>query len=179
MATKVKHLTGNVYGQLIVIGQTERINGRSYSLCKCSCGNTKRIDNASLTQGHTKACGCLRGTKSNVGYGVSAFNTCISSYRRGAKIRGLPFLLTEEVFRAITQSDCYYCGSPPQTGKTRKRKSFGVYVYNGVDRVDNTMGYIEGNVVPCCKVCNRIKGVLTQDEFLSHIKNIYTHSMAK
>jgi hypothetical protein len=37
---------------------------------------------------------------------------------------------------------------------------------NGIDRVDNTLGYELGNVIPCCSVCNRAKSNLPLDYFL-------------
>lgn len=42
----------------------------------------------------------------------------------------------------------------------------------GLDRVDSSKGYEESNIVPCCKVCNRIKWTLSQEEFIQHIHKI-------
>jgi hypothetical protein len=49
----------------------------------------------------------------------------------------------------------------------------GYYLYNGIDRVDNTLGYSKENCVSCCKICNYMKQVLTLEEFYSHIRRIH------
>lgn len=43
---------------------------------------------------------------------------------------------------------CHYCG-----GKLGKRCPTG-----GLDRIDNAIGYVKGNVLPCCGVCNMTRG---------------------
>lgn len=58
-------LTGERFGRLVVISETERIrnkNGIPYRMwiCKCDCGNTLVCDTNRLRQGITKSCGCLR-----------------------------------------------------------------------------------------------------------------------
>ena len=74
--------------------------------------------------------------------------------RSSAKKRGIAFSLDQVYYELlITEHPCYYCGgSLPETG-------------SGLDRVDNTQGYVFGNVVPCCKSCNKFKGdLLSADE---------------
>jgi len=46
-------------------------------------------------------------------------------------------------------------------------------IYNGIDRVDNAIGYLTDNCVACCKVCNRAKLQMSKNEFFDHIKKIY------
>ena len=53
------------------------------------------------------------------------------------------------------------------------------YKYNGIDRVDNKIGYELDNCVSCCIKCNKAKSYFGQDEFLNHIKKIYKHSIEK
>lgn len=53
----------------------------------------------------------------------------------------------------------------------------GVCVYcNGdafsVDRINSKIGYVNGNVQPICKVCNTMKYVYSESEFLNHIQKI-------
>jgi hypothetical protein len=49
------------------------------------------------------------------------------------------------------------------------------YIYNGVDRVDSSKGYVKENVVPCCKWCNIAKGNKSAAEFKEHIFKMYRH----
>jgi hypothetical protein len=43
----------------------------------------------------------------------------------------------------------------------------GRFIASGIDRVDNSKGYIPGNCVACCGTCNLAKRELTVDEFLT------------
>jgi len=76
-----------------------------------------------------------------------------------------------EEFRKITQKDCYYCGEKP-FGEAKHPAYNGNYIYNGIDRVNSTKGYINSNIVPCCKICNRAKSNMSYEDFLNWIKKI-------
>jgi hypothetical protein len=67
------------------------------------------------------------------------------------------FDLTFEQWCALViGKTCHYCAGPLQ------KKGCGL------DRKDNALGYIVGNVVACCKECNRLKGpTLTHAEMLA------------
>ena len=101
-----------------------------------------------------------------------------TNYQRNAKRRGLEFNLSREEFRGITQENCFYCGCEPKQVRKRPNLS-GCFTYNGIDKIDNTLGYIEGNYVPCCGVCNRAKDVMSQEDFLNHIERIYKNVIKK
>jgi hypothetical protein len=79
------------------------------------------------------------------------------TYRRSAKSRGHQFTITPEDFFKIIADNCHYCG---------------IKNSNGVDRKDSGQGYIEGNCLPCCKICNFMKRDLPYDEFILHTKII-------
>ena len=60
---KIKDLTGQRFGKLIVIERAEdkiEPSGRHRImwLCKCECGNIKSVQTNSLQRGFTKTCGC-------------------------------------------------------------------------------------------------------------------------
>ena len=82
--------------------------------------------------------------------------------RATAKSRGIPMDLSFDEFMEITKdNECHWCGGP--LPKTRP----------GLDRIDNSEGYTLINCLPCCRICNWMKGEKTPDEFLLHIKRIY------
>jgi len=74
--------------------------------------------------------------------------------RNQAKSRGYDWEITEKFAAELVQDNCSYCGSSPDP-------------LNGIDRIDNTIGYEESNVVSCCRRCNRAKDVMTVDDFVS------------
>ena len=93
-----------------------------------------------------------------------------------AESRELPWKLTNEEVKAIHRGDCHYCGAPPSNVCEYPRKSGDVhYVYSGLDRLDNSVGYVRGNVVPSCGPCNNAKGTLSVAEFADLVKRIAAH----
>jgi hypothetical protein len=65
--------------------------------------------------------------------------------------------------------------------ETKPKYNFlnGDFVYNGIDRIDSSIGYVEGNIVPCCKACNMAKNTMGQDEFMLWVERVYNHSIKK
>lgn len=61
-----------------------------------------------------------------------------------AKKRNLEFNLIIEDYSKIIKMPCYYCGI----------NKFGIESGCGLDRIDNKLGYITGNVLSCCGECN-------------------------
>lgn len=83
-----------------------------------------------------------------------------SVYRRTcAAGRGHSFDLTRDKFDELVQMPCHYCYGPPDPT-------------NGLDRVDNDLGYTESNVVPCCKICNRAKRDMPIEDFVAWLGRV-------
>lgn len=97
-------------------------------------------------------------------FGEASFNQLFSKYQREAKYRGLIFDLFEDTFRELTKQSCYYCGIAPKQ-EYKQPACNGGYVYNGIDRVNNLLGYLPSNCVSCCKICNNAKSTMTVQEF--------------
>lgn len=53
-----------------------------------------------------------------------------------------------------------------------RKRSNGFYVFNGLDRVDNKVGYTLDNVVPACKICNHAKVDMSYDEFMEWVARV-------
>lgn len=171
---------GNRYGLLTVLEKLpEKDYGGSWMyLCKCDCGTERAYPSkrfAAARRGAFQSCGCKRGVRLPKGEG--GFNNLFSEYSRGASARGFAFNLDKDTFRALTQQDCFYCGSLAEQVKTLHKAATGhaAYIYNGIDRIDNSEGYIVGNVVACCSTCNRAKGTMKQTEFIKMARKIASH----
>lgn len=149
-----------------------KLTGTKYSgravkqLCvvQCECGNEKEITIDSVTSRGVKSCGCAKRTRGN-----SALSRTYGRYKSGANQRNYSFSLSREDFESLVTSKCHYCGVEPSTLAEYNNHTF---VYNGIDRVDNSLGYEIGNVVTCCITCNRAKHNLPYDEFMSWIRGL-------
>lgn len=178
---RVQDITGKVFSRLTVIKQVQRPenvkNKESYWMCKCECGKEIIVNSGSLKNGHTNSCGCYHLDKISIKHGQAAINSLINGYIRSAKERNLDFDLSKEEFLNLTKQNCYYCGKEPSQISTNKSKiNNGIYIYNGVDRVDSSVGYTLDNCVPCCKQCNIAKMTQSKTDFLSWVKRIYEYS---
>jgi len=87
--------------------------------------------------------------------------TRYSRLKHDAKDRKLDVTITFEEYNELLNQSCFYCvGSLPLQGY-------------GVDRIDSTLGYVHGNVRPCCYRCNCAKNNMTETEFKEWILRIY------
>lgn len=109
--------------------------------------------------------------------GDAAAHGLFITYKNSAANRGISFSLDEfTVFRPMTRQVCAFCGAPPQSEfKTKHHEKCGSYVYNGIDRVDNTKGYVDGNVLTSCIVCNRSKNQKSVEDFIDWVRRIVTY----
>ena len=56
----IKDITGQRFGRLIVIRQTDKRKSRCVVWeCKCDCGNVVEVKSTNLQNGSTRSCGCL------------------------------------------------------------------------------------------------------------------------
>lgn len=176
-----KSLIGLKFGRLTVQSiDSVGTNNKTHYLCQCECGNTTKVTASNLGAGKVKSCGCWRrdfNAKKRKAPGIAALNALYHSYRKRAleKLQ-ITFDLTIEKFTEITQQPCFYCGIEPSNTYKRDSKSYGSYIYNGVDRLDNTQGYVENNVVACCKVCNYAKRTQTLAQFYTWVRRVYHHT---
>jgi hypothetical protein len=176
---------GDRFGRLLVIAQPpkdeydSRSIKRTLFLCRCDCG-TERLFDAGNLKKPSKSCGCIRREHAKqIGFArrtqAGFFNNYYGEYRRQARNRGIAFELSLVEFTALVKSDCRYCGAPPTL---REKKTFtGLPApVNGVDRTDSNVGYIAGNTVPCCQMCNLMKNHHPLELFISHCRKVAAYT---
>jgi hypothetical protein len=164
------------YGKLIAIKDTKKVheyidkNGvkttRSIWLFKCECGNeVERVLTfiKNIARKCNPSCGCSKKAKKE-----NSVRLVFDQYKSGALKRNYSFNLTIEQFEKIIEKNCYYCRKTPQL---RKHLFYDLKM-NGIDRLDNNVGYELKNCVPCCTVCNRMKGTLSHKEFFNKMEQI-------
>lgn len=181
-----KPMVGKRFGSLVVVKRHEKNDSSDKPLyeCLCDCGKTSIVGGYHLRAGVTKSCGCqqmVNAIKTHTKLeGEASFNVIYAEYRSRARRKGYEFEFDKEGFREITSQNCYYCGgSPIQVQRSRQGKMNGLYVYNGIDRVDSTKGYTLDNTVPCCKVCNFMKMNMTEERFKEHLYKIIENYLSK
>lgn len=156
-----------------------RVRLLDYWLFKCDCGEEKMILEKTVKAGRAKSCGCfVHDSRHRLPKGEAACNVLWYTYKANSSRRNLEFSLSKEQFKELTKQNCYYCGVEPS--QTVKRPKFnGNYLYNGVDRVDNSIGYTLSNCVTCCETCNRAKLEMSVETFEKWIKRVHLNIMVR
>lgn len=90
----------------------------------------------------------------------SKFSPKERKYMARANAKGIEYSLTSDHFNTLMCSSCVYCNSIDQMT---------------IDRIDSNKGYTINNVQPCCHICNTMKWVLPNNDFIYHIKKIISH----
>lgn len=174
-------LTGKKYGRLTVISRAEKpeegLTGiYVYFLCRCDCGKEIITRATALKGGLTKSCGCL--SKESVsnkqwrgfeGISITYFN----KVKTGAKHRGIDFNITIEELWEIFQNqngECAISGVGLKLlGKGSGLQDFMKRQTASLDRIDSAKGYTKENTQWIHKTVNRMKGCLSDQEFLDWV----------
>ena len=171
-------------------------------MAQCECGTVKPIRGGNVSEYNAKnlGCGCRvalgQGTFAAPEYqrknghkwpkgqpqqrrtnaGDSAKRLAFGQYKKGASDRGYTWALSFEDFLRLTSSSCHYCGDlwSIETGKNTKGLN-GTYKRNGIDRQDNSIGYVLDNCVSCCWPCNALKRAQNEKVWLAGITQTAAH----
>lgn len=130
------------------------------ALLRCECGYEDWKFLANLSSHNSQGCRkCMFQTAEHKTYLMVV---------RTASRRSISWQIAKNDWISLSSKNCHYCNSEP----SNCIKEYG-YKYNGLDRIDSSKPYVLTNVVPCCKICNRAKSDLTQEEFKNWIKKVY------
>ena len=157
-------LKGQRFGRLVVVKLRSRNkkNNRHRWECICDCGGVKVADGTSLKMGWTASCGCLARDLRR----LRPYGAIYNAIQRSARKRSLSCTLSYEEFLEFTATDeCHYCHSHVVWTKFDRQGHKGGQGYN-LDRTNNDLGYIKGNLVVCCRRCNAGKrNLFTYEEW--------------
>jgi len=83
----IKDITGQTFGRLTAISQTEKRskNGDVIWNCICVCGKTKEVPGAYLTKKLVQSCGCLRSLEDMIGQTFGKLTVVKLSENRGSR----------------------------------------------------------------------------------------------
>lgn len=194
-------LTGQRFGRLTVLSYLSPADGKLLFpdrrregrwLCRCDCGVEKYINTSTIR--NTKSCGCLNREMAAENGRTSGriakyipdrrrflVNRVANYYRTNANTRGIEWALSLDDVQSLILSECVYCGSQ-LSNKLKTENKFGeieILMHNGIDRIDSTKGYVIGNVVPCCKICNTAKLNLSLTDFYEWVQRVYERIQEK
>ncbi len=169
---KSKDLTNIKFNKLTAIKIVEKpenikSNQRSsWWLCKCECGNDKIVRSTELLRGDTKSCGCNNRYENSCHYkGVGKLaQSKFSHIKYGALKRNLEFTISiEYAWRLFVEQNgkCFYTNKDIEL---RTRNSGDMTA--SLDRIDSSLGYIQGNVVWVHKDINIMKNKFSHTYFL-------------
>lgn len=176
-------LSGIRFGKLVVVSRRRKLKGNHFDwLCHCDCGKDRIIKESEVLDDES-SCGCTPrtprrkkrtekpGAKRKYDKKFSSLESgLLSNYVNGCLRRGVDWKISYEYAVDLMRSPCFYCGE--FTKRANKKESA---LLNGIDRVNNDLGYETGNVVSCCAVCNHAKHITPKEDFFSWIKRIYKH----
>lgn len=181
-------LIGKKFNMLTVISRAKRPKGTrdtaAWWLVKCDCGKEKILRGNSFTRRirrnkvayNTKSCGCstskLMSESRKLEFGLSQKRTVYKYYLTHAKKLNKPFKLKFDDFIELVEKNCFYCDSKPKN-IAKSNNNNGDFIYNGIDRKDNNLGYTKENSVPCCKICNIAKNKQSIEEFYKWINSVW------
>lgn len=86
-------------------------------------------------------------------------------YQKQATERGLEFKLTYQQFVDVIAQVCHFCGRYD--------------IPRGLDRKNNAVGYVTGNVLPCCWPCNKFKAGMDYFDFSSMCDRVVQYQKSR
>ncbi len=167
MKFKMDDKTGKKFGHLTVIEVTdkpEHLKSHEYWwLCKCDCGNLKKVRGSCLTLNKVKSCGCFRKesmrkiSKTHGKTNTMEFDLFYSAKKRAIKLN-LNFNI--DLDDIIIPEHCPILNIP----LFKNNKSFPGDNSPSIDKVDPELGYIKGNIRVISFKANRMKQDNTKEQ---------------
>ncbi len=117
------------------------------------CGKKREVHSCKTAEGKLLCENCAL---------YSSPSKMFRKYKQAARKRNLTFNLSEQEFSSLVSGPCNYCGE--LLGQ-----------HNGIDRVDNSLGYEIENCVSCCATCNLMKRDMGRQQFLDRCRLVSTH----
>jgi hypothetical protein len=182
-SSDMNDIVGQKLGHLTVLSYEGRkpYRGRyAYAYrCRCDCGTEIESVRSNIYNGHTTSCGCMKrrtGGNNPCWGGHGEISSRLWTHiRHQAQERKLPFKITIEATWNLYQEQgglCALTGWPIELHLVKGRYSTRT---GSLDRIDNTKGYITGNVQWVHKDVNWMKGRFRIDRFLELCRAVTAH----
>lgn len=172
MGRTAHNLLNKKFGYLEVLERAPNRKKEIMWKCKCVCGNEPLCSTTHLLRNQI-SCGCkLYGKDSKCwnGYGeISGSRWAHIKRNRRYEKNTVINITIKYVWNLFLKQNrlCALSGVPIFFGKNRKEKTTA-----SLDRIDNTKGYIKGNVQWVHKDVNKMKNIFNQTYFIDMCKNV-------
>lgn len=164
-------LRGKRFGSLQVQEIDSRRTTRVFWKCLCDCGTVKSVASKHLVKGNISTCGCSRFLKGKHNKSWKGYEDISGRYwercKKNAHLRNLAFDIDiEYAWSIFVQQNglCALSGIPLEMRITAS-----------LDRIDSTIGYVEGNIQWVHKDVNRLKMDLSEESLFFLCKKIVEH----
>jgi hypothetical protein len=167
---------GDIFGNWTVVGNF--LGNGTWVECSCSCGTLKMIRAYKLLDGtHPRQCRkCSTGNKSSNWKGVNELPMSVfTKIKLRAKNRNKIFTITPEYIAELYKKQngkCALSGLPLSFTEDGKNLSDSKSIIASLDRIDSSLGYIEGNVQWVHKHINSMKNAHTTEYFIQLCKEV-------
>lgn len=178
---KRKDLTGLRFGILTVLKhvKTVRINPKRYEtywLCRDDYGFEKELTSKHILSGQIKSCGGLikRQGKDHPKFtGIEDIGGFfLSSIRNGARNREIEFSVSSEYLWDLFLKQDRKCALSGMDISFAKANKDYLNQTASLDRIDSSVGYLEGNVQWVHKDVNKMKNAYSQEYFIEICKKV-------
>ena len=169
---------GDIFGSWEVVG--DFLGNGTYIDCRCSCGSIKKIRANHLLDGTKTQCKkCSVREKSPNWRGVGSIPaTAFTNIKLRAKARNKNFTVTIEYLSKMFDSQngkCAISGLPISFGEVGKNLSNAIGTAS-LDRIDSSIGYVEGNVQWVHKYINSMKNSHSMEYFIQLCREVVSYN---
>ncbi len=187
MVKRYEDLSGQHFHSLVATKPSEiRVSkqGKMWE-CTCVCGTITVIRADALKSGQIRSCGCKHPRNNTEAKHIAwkghrgISGTHWVRIKTQALMRNLEFNITLiEVWEQFEKQEgkCVFTGEPLQFSSIRNKK-YGLQTTASLDRIDSSLGYIVGNIQWVHKEINRMKGSLSDQDFINLCKKIVDNNL--
>lgn len=141
-------------------------------MCKCGNGFSLSKEYDIYEPEQLRCSACKRSVQPLVGE-----RAVYKRVKSDANRAGREFDLPMDWFKHAIHAPCHYCGRSDRNSISVPSKRPGEWLvrdfkYNGLDRLNNDIGYVIQNCVPCCYICNRAKNSMVYQDFIEYINDM-------
>lgn len=176
-----ENLLGKRFGELVVLERDWTRIERVFWVCICDCGGNKSITAKHLKGGNIKSCGAICHKIGNKNSHWKGYKEVSRKYWNrvvdGALKRNLEISVTiEDVWELFISQNrqCALTGEKlTLMNEDGTCRGFGTA---SLDRIDNSQGYIKGNIQWIHKYINKLKSNLQQKKLIELCNKVTNHT---